>query len=299
MLWLPAARTNPDGSGNGTNVTYFSTNSTRQLAFLDNLVATGQVEYSPEEGINRFAEWEWMGGTPTVLCSGNGYHLIQPIDATVLENLVELGKLHEKPSEQFLRFAEWHLSHGKADRNHYNALSFGNCLLRIPGSHNSKLVLKNGSVIDEYTKVRVMQEWDGHRPNISLLLGNFHAYLVDQRIKELEKHNQVKFRWSGTFRDNNTIKEIPWIERLLQTPLSNDRKYCIWRILAPYLVNTRKLSDEDALSIIMTWLENCNAVGRLTFNPRKRARYDIRYARRKGSYPLSMNDSQDREHKTQ
>jgi hypothetical protein len=56
-------RTNPDGSGNGTSVTYFSTNSTGQLAFLNNLVAIGQVEYSPEEGINRFAEWEWKGGT--------------------------------------------------------------------------------------------------------------------------------------------------------------------------------------------------------------------------------------------
>lgn len=56
-------RTNPDGSGSGTSVTYFNTNSTGQLAFLDNLVAIGQVEYSPAEGINRFAEWEWKGGT--------------------------------------------------------------------------------------------------------------------------------------------------------------------------------------------------------------------------------------------
>ena len=54
-------RTNPDGTGSGTSVTYFSTNSTGQLAFLDNLVAIGQVEYSPS--INRFAEWEWKGGT--------------------------------------------------------------------------------------------------------------------------------------------------------------------------------------------------------------------------------------------
>jgi hypothetical protein len=56
-------RTNPDGTGSGTSVTYFSTNSTGQLAFLDNMVAIGQVEYSPAEGINRFAEWEWKGGT--------------------------------------------------------------------------------------------------------------------------------------------------------------------------------------------------------------------------------------------
>jgi hypothetical protein len=54
-------RTNPDGSGSGTGVAYFGTNSTGRLAFLDNLVAIGQVEYA--EGINRFAEWEWKGGT--------------------------------------------------------------------------------------------------------------------------------------------------------------------------------------------------------------------------------------------
>jgi hypothetical protein len=63
ITFVLLTRTNPDGSGSGTSVTFFSTNSTGQLAFLDNLVAIGQVEYSPEEGINRFAEWEWKGGT--------------------------------------------------------------------------------------------------------------------------------------------------------------------------------------------------------------------------------------------
>jgi hypothetical protein len=63
ITFVLLSRTNPDGSGSGTSVTYFSTNSTGQLAFLDNMVAIGQVEYSPEEGINRFAEWEWKGGT--------------------------------------------------------------------------------------------------------------------------------------------------------------------------------------------------------------------------------------------
>ena len=63
ITFVLLTRTNPDGTGSGTGVTYFSTNSTGQLAFLDNTVAIAQVEYSPEEGINRFAEWEWKGGT--------------------------------------------------------------------------------------------------------------------------------------------------------------------------------------------------------------------------------------------
>jgi hypothetical protein len=63
ITFVLLSRTNPDGSGSGTSITYFSTNSTGQLAFLDNMVAIGQVDYSPEEGISRFAEWEWKGGT--------------------------------------------------------------------------------------------------------------------------------------------------------------------------------------------------------------------------------------------
>ena len=63
IAFVLLTRTNPDGSGSGTSITYFSTNSTGQLAFLDNMIAIGQVEYSPDEGINRFAEWEWKGGT--------------------------------------------------------------------------------------------------------------------------------------------------------------------------------------------------------------------------------------------
>jgi hypothetical protein len=63
ITFVLLSRTNPDGSGSGTSVTYFSTNSTGQLAFLDNMIAIGQVEYSPDQGINRFAKWEWKGGT--------------------------------------------------------------------------------------------------------------------------------------------------------------------------------------------------------------------------------------------
>jgi hypothetical protein len=52
---------NPDGSGAGAGVVFFSTNSTGQLAFLDNMVGINQGEFSPEGGIVR--TWEWKGGT--------------------------------------------------------------------------------------------------------------------------------------------------------------------------------------------------------------------------------------------
>jgi hypothetical protein len=51
---------NPDGSGSGTGVVFFSTNSTGQLAFLDNMVGINDSEFSPEGGTIRV--WEWKGG---------------------------------------------------------------------------------------------------------------------------------------------------------------------------------------------------------------------------------------------
>jgi hypothetical protein len=52
---------NPDGTGAGTGVVFFSTNSTGQLAFLDNMVGINDSEFSQESGTIRV--WEWKGGT--------------------------------------------------------------------------------------------------------------------------------------------------------------------------------------------------------------------------------------------
>jgi hypothetical protein len=59
--FVDISRLNPDGSGAGAGVVFFSTNSTGQLAFLDNMVGINQGEFSPEGGIVR--TWEWKGGT--------------------------------------------------------------------------------------------------------------------------------------------------------------------------------------------------------------------------------------------
>jgi hypothetical protein len=70
ITFVLLSRTNPDGTGNSTSVTFFSTNSTGQLAFLDNMVAIGQTESSPEGA--RFREWEWKGGTLPFEIDGGG-----------------------------------------------------------------------------------------------------------------------------------------------------------------------------------------------------------------------------------
>jgi hypothetical protein len=61
ITFVLLSRTNPDGSGNGTGVTFFSTNSTGQLAFLDNMVGINDSVFSQGGGTIRV--WEWKGGT--------------------------------------------------------------------------------------------------------------------------------------------------------------------------------------------------------------------------------------------
>jgi hypothetical protein len=67
VTFVSLSRTNPDGTGSGTGVAFFSTNSTGQLAFLDNMVGIIQLEISPEGSTGKIREWK--GGT---LPSENG-----------------------------------------------------------------------------------------------------------------------------------------------------------------------------------------------------------------------------------
>src|SRR5919106_469423 len=59
--FVDISRMNPDGSGRGTGVVFFSTNSTGQLAFLDNMVGINDSEFSQGSGTIRV--WEWKGVT--------------------------------------------------------------------------------------------------------------------------------------------------------------------------------------------------------------------------------------------
>src|SRR5215203_1531601 len=121
---------------------------------------------------------------PTVLWSGNGYHVILPVYCPIeLERIQEFKEFHN-PSEKFLRFAKDNLSNNKADKS--NNPSFRACLLRIPNSFNSNCLAKGESF--ENSKVKIIQEWNRERPSVKYLLSDFRRYLINQKIKELNKN---------------------------------------------------------------------------------------------------------------
>lgn len=192
-----------------------------------------------------------LSSIPTVLWSGNGNHIIQPISAFVLEEL-DLFSPFDRPSVNFLRWAELFLSNGKSDAAHTRTLSFGNCMLRIPGSHNSKCVAANNGVTDDKTALGIMQKWDGYRPQITFLLGSYYAYLVYQKQKNKKINGNKQYRYIGK------DQVISWIEKLLETAMPDYRKMIIWLILSRHLINVRGMSYEDAFSIIKEWTVICN-----------------------------------------
>ena len=125
---------------------------------------------------------------PTILESGSGgYHIIQPLEVMDLGRVDQFSKWSTDPNKEFLRFAERWLSDGKADFNHYNNVSMNNYLLRVPNSINSKT----------NTEVKIVQRWNGVRPDVRFVYSYFLAYLVDKRN---ERHN------SYAISDNNWIE---------------------------------------------------------------------------------------------
>jgi hypothetical protein len=217
---------------------------------------------------------EKLGTSPTVLWSGRGYHIILLLNSNgvILENMKEFEGVN-KVSLKFLRYAESYLSLNKSDSQHKNTVSFNNCMLRIPGSTNSK----NGQ------KVTIVQKWDSVRPEINYLLAGFTRHIINEKYIEL-KEAQKRKQQPSVYTDSNN--HISWVERLLQTPLQDHRKYCIWRILVPYLLNIRKLSEQETTYIIKDWLNQCNRLRRLDFNYGQRIKEGIEGAA-EGYLPIS------------
>jgi hypothetical protein len=191
-----------------------------------------------------------IAGHPTVLWSGRGYHVIQPIDCPIaLEDVKELAAPETCPSNKFLQFAERYLTAANCDNSNHPAIK--SCMLRIPGSFNSKC-----KAVGIDAEVKILQPWDGRRPDYRLLLGNFYAYLVGQkRFKPVRTKNLVPIGDAG---------KIPWIERLLQTPIEDYRKHARDLILVPYLVVTRGIADQSVIeNIVMHWADRCAELRRL------------------------------------
>ncbi|KAA2283581.1 hypothetical protein [Candidatus Nitrosocosmicus sp. SS] len=202
---------------------------------------------------------------PTILWTGNGYHIYIVIDTRPLELIKELSELSKKPSEEFLRYAEMTFSLKKKDSSHNP--SFKSSLLRIPYTFNSK----NLNINDENDQIRyqikIIQEFDKDNvQSINIkLIRDFRLWLADIDLKR-KKTSRFQNKRCEIILKSDKVKKYYWIERLLQTPIPRFRRYCLYRILVPYLVNIRKLNSDKCSDILKMWLEKCSKLSKISFN---------------------------------
>ena len=91
------------------------------------------------------------------------------------------------------------MSNGKADKK--NNPSFKSCLLRIPGSINSKY----GN-----TKVKIVQKWNGVRPPIPReFIEEFRTYLIQKKIDENEQRQKMLLKLKSL--NNKNIEKFIYL----------------------------------------------------------------------------------------
>jgi hypothetical protein len=204
---------------------------------------------------------------PTILWTGNGYHIYIVIDSRPLELIKELSELSKKPSEEFLRYAEMTFSLEKKDSGHNP--SFKSSLLRIPYTFNSKNISAHNKSNREKAEVKIIQKFDKDdvKPINIKLLRAYRLWLADNDLEDKQRLLNLRRKSVETMsKKEETEKSYLWIEKLLQTPLPCFRRYCLYRILVPYLVNVRKLEDEECFGVLKNWLEKCNDLSQISFN---------------------------------
>lgn len=84
-----------------------------------------------------------------------------------------------------------------------------------------------------------------------------------------------------------------WIEKLLVTPIPDVRHRTVNMILAPYLVNSRGMSVEQATKVITGYIEKCKTINPSTKITESYIAYQCVYAKKRGLKPLSFDRAKD------
>ncbi len=233
-----------------------------------------------------------------VVRTGNGRHILIPfLFDCPFEFLDEmryimpflLSKSHRKMnnimSENFLPFAKKYLSNNQADKGNYP--TFSSVFLRVPGSINMKL--KYG--VPEI--VQLEHEWS-YEPESIVNFGDlhpetplFHDFMHHMRI--IAGNQYYRKRKYGFKPLGSSIYKL--IEYVHETPISDCRKRVLWLLLAPYAINVRKMTSENAFIWIKQWADRCNKAYPFEsgFDIDRKIDYYITVAEGNGHMPINLD----------
>jgi hypothetical protein len=118
------------------------------------------------------------------------------------------------------------------------------------------------------------------------------SVFIFQRFKKMEKPVRLppamqeivdrispKLPKPRAFQDSGQYR---YIEKILESPIMDGRHRILWLILPPYLINVKKVPDEEAFEVIMKYMQKC---GWHETNAERLVRYNINRAKRIGLKP--------------
>jgi hypothetical protein len=121
---------------------------------------------------------------PTVLWTGSGYYIYQPLEGMFFENnkvfYDSMLNTHNRidPITEFTRFVVKFFTDGKIDPKYLPSVN--SFFIRVPGTFN----FKNGE------QVKIIQKWDGKSPTVQWITNNFKNYLKQKKIDEIYKRKR-------------------------------------------------------------------------------------------------------------
>jgi hypothetical protein len=126
---------------------------------------------------------------------------------------------------------------------------------------------------------------------------DFYIYLAEKRIKEIERQKKIEQYYKKKEESgggSSPSRKIVWIELLLQTPIDDYRKNAVALIIAPYLINIKRLPYYDAMTVVKEWLARCDQVRRLDSNFDQRIKSSLDVAIRDKTKPMRLSTLQGR-----
>jgi hypothetical protein len=235
---------------------------------------------------------ETLGGdaNPTILLTGNGIHFYQPAKL-----------VHDKAYvlEEIDIFSEF-VDHTGSKYDPAHRPSIRSCLVRVPYTLNSKCIDPETHTHIKDPEIKIIQRWDGNRPAINYILRDFRRWLIDDKIKEkLELQsrqrdprrlkNKCSYGYCNNYNNSNSSVYYNRLEKLLQTPIPDHRKFVCYWLLSRYLINVKHLGYEQVYAAMKKWFHKCNEAKGLSPSPRAfdtLLKNDIKDAQKSGKLPV-------------
>ncbi len=134
---------------------------------------------------------------------------------------------------------------------------------------------------------------DGHEMASLLESAMFKEILKGLPIKHSDLPQRITAAARSVAQPMITIRSVSagsraWIEKLIETPIPDVRHRVVNLVLAPYLINVKGMSEDDAFKVISAYIEKCRELDPNTRINDPYIRYQCAYAKRKGLKPLSL-----------